>query len=129
ARDPPPAAAPRLRTRRSLQLAAQAPDRARPAAGPAAAATATGSPRSRTAKLRSRTAAPPTPAYPPRAGLPSPPRPRYRALAPPSRPLLRYPVGPRTTAPRPLPLTQSGASSPICPYQVLSHPPTSAAAV
>src|SRR5438094_817431 len=125
---PRPAAAPRPPAPRSPPPPAPAPRRARPAAAPGADDTAPAPGPSAPSGLRARTAEPPTPGHPRRGGQPNPAPPHHPVPPPATPPPRRLPVPRYSRGRRALPLTQSGTSSPICPYQVVSHPRTSAAA-
>src|SRR5437879_3472507 len=117
----------RPQPRRSPLPATTAPRHARPAAAWAGADTARRPAAPSPAGPRTRIVARPRPGNRPRGSLPAPLLPRPVA-PPPTRPQSPLPVARYSPGRRPPPLTQSGASSPICPYQVLSHCRTNGAA-
>src|SRR6266568_1118350 len=124
----------RVAARRPPPPRSRPPVRATPGRAPAAAAAAEddtppapGGGPSPTIVPRTRTAAQPRRGRPLRPSLTTPPpSPPVAPLPPPPPPRLQLPRC--TSARRRSPLTQSGASSPISPYQVLSHRRTNAAA-
>src|SRR5439155_3643527 len=129
---PARAAVPRLAAihrslaRPSPQAVAPGRGHAQPEAEPTVRGRQPASALSWRAAPRTRRAAPPTEAHPPRGGPPTQPLP-HPVAPPPNRPHPRLPAARGYRAQRPLLLTQSGTSGPICPYQVLSHPQTSGA--